>query len=372
MELGGYGFEKSELLKIAEDIYALKSKKQDLELTLSSEKFHYKYIPKRKNLAKHEVLFRLLFIVPITIIVVATTCFMIYSVFNSDIFVGNGPLGIVLLFATLTSVFGGYITVRLWMREIRMLALLWMSRNPEKAAAFSKKFNINTFQNDEENSRNRIEMLEAQIAHIDQRVTKLEDEQKQLLEQKKKEEDFLREKGVLFDYNPNASIKNGKFSLREESIGMGDAHALHEFYLREEQYTQNYLLQLEGNLQRINKQIVQIDEDFEQVKKLIVFFVICYILLIVMQGAFSGLLGSVTAVICFGISLAVCFVLEKKCAMPIILYLLEHDSSLVQEYAFRNNMVPVHLKREELLEKMQYLQKELDDIKKRKRELVFD
>lgn len=372
MELGGYGFEKSELLKIAEDIYALKSKKQDLELTLSSEKFHYKYIPKRKNLAKHEVLFRLLFIVPITIIVVATICFMIYSVFNSDIFVGNGPLGIVLLFATLTSVFGGYITVRLWMREIRMLALLWMSRNPEKAAAFSKKFNINTFQNDEENSRNRIEMLEAQIAHINQRVSKLEDEQKQLLENKKKEDEFLKEKGVLLDGNPKRIHTNGKISLREESIGMGDAHALHEFYLKEEQYTQNYLLQLEGNLQRINKQIVQIDEDFEQVKKMILFFIVGYVIMILIQGAFSGLFASFTAIICFIVSLSVIFALEKKCAMPVILYLLEHDSSLVQEYAFRNNMVPVHIKREELLEKMQYLQNELEDIKKRRRELVFD
>ena len=45
MEIGGYGYEKPELLKMAEQIYSCKCEKQDLELQLSSEKFHYSYIP---------------------------------------------------------------------------------------------------------------------------------------------------------------------------------------------------------------------------------------------------------------------------------------------------------------------------------------
>lgn len=362
MELGGYGFEKTELLKIAEEIYALKSRKQDLELSLSSEKFHYRYIPKRKDLVQSEVYSRILLIIPLTILVVASLYYVLRCVAQP----GSAD-GMSVMVTMFILVFGGYATVRLWIREIRMFSLLWISLKPEKAARFSKKFDINTFQNDEEMSRNRIEMLEAEIAHINQRVLKLEEEQKHLMECKKKEEDFLKEKGVLYDNNPN-----GKFSLREESIGMGDVHALHEFYLKEEQYTQNYLLQLEGNLQRINKQIVQIDEDFEQVKKIILFFIVGYVIMVLIQGAFSGLLASLTAIICFVVSLSVIFALEKKCAMPVILYLLEHDSSLVREYAFRNNMVPVHIKREELLEKMQYLKNELEDIKKTRRELVFD
>lgn len=367
MEIGGYGFEKPKLLKIAEDIYALKSKRQDLELTLSSEKFHYQYIPKRKDVVQSEVYSRLVLLIPLTILVISSLGYVLLSLADP-----GSVHGMSLLVAMFILVCGGYATIRLWIREIRMFSLLWISLKPEKSVAFFKKFDINTFQNDEENSRNRMEMLEAEIAHINQRIAQLETEQKQLLEQKKKEEDLLRENGVLFDRNPNISNTSGKFSLREESIGMGDAHALHEFYSKEEQYAKNCLLQLEGKLQRLDKQIVQIDDDFEQVKKILIFFVICYVLVILIQSAFSGLLGSFMAAICFVVSLVVCFLLEKKCSMPIILYLLEHDSSLVQEYAFRNNMVPVHLKREELLEKMQYVQKELDDLSKAKKELVFD
>ena len=367
MEIGGYGFEKSKLLKITEDIYALKSKKQDLELTVFSEKFHYKYIPKRRDMVQNEVYSRLILIIPLTMLVLSSLGYLIFCLIDSD-----SAHGMSLLVAMMVLVFGGYAAIRLWIREIRMFSLLWISLKPEKAAGFLKKFDINTFQNDEANSRNRIEMLEAQIAHIDQQITQLQNEQKQLLEQKKREEDLLREKSILFDSNPNVSVESGKFSLREESVGMGNAHDLFEFYSKEEQYTKNYLLQLESKLQRIDKQILQIDDDFEQVRKLLVFSGICFVLLIIFQNAFSGMLGSFIAVICFCISLVVCIYLEKKCTMPIILYLLEHDSNLVQEYAFLHNMVPVRVKREELLHKIDSLKKELDDIKIAKNQLVFD
>lgn len=361
MEIGGYGFEKSRLLKIIEEIYSLKSKKQDLELTLYTEQFHYKYIPKRRDMVRDEVYSRLLLLIPLTIVL--AICFYCIC-FVRD--------GLILLPAMLIFVFGGYTALRLWKREIKMFTLLWLSLRPENAAVFWKKFDINTFQNDEANSRNRIEMLEAQIAHINQQITQLQNEQKQLLEHKNEEENLLKEKGVLFDSNPKVSVECGKFSLREESIGMGNAHDLFEFYSKEEQYTKNYLLQLEGKLQRLDKQIHQIEDDFQQVKKILICFAICFVLLIIIQSAFSGVWSLITSMICFAVSLAVCLYLEKRCSPPIIMYLLEHDSNLVQEYAFRHNMVPVHVKREEMLHKMKYLQNELDDIRNAKNEIIFD
>ena len=210
MEIGGYGFEKSKLLKITEDIYALKSKKQDLELTVFSEKFHYKYIPKRRDMVQSEVYTRLILIIPLTMLVLSSLGYLIFCLIDSD-----SAHGMSLLVAMMVLVFGGYAAIRLWIREIRMFSLLWVSLKPEKAAGFFKKFDINTFQNDEANSRNRIEMLEAQIAHIDQQITQLQNEQKQLLEHKNEEENLLKEKGVLFDSNPKVSVESGKFSLRE-------------------------------------------------------------------------------------------------------------------------------------------------------------
>lgn len=371
MELGGYGFEKSELLKIAEEIYALKSKKQDLELTLHSEQFHSQYIPKRKHLAKHEVGYRLLFIIPMTAVTLVVLFIMLTYLTDTSLLVGNGTGGVVLLFSTLAFFFIGYPTFKLWKREIRMLMLLSISNNPEKAMRFSKRFDLNTFENDEHVSNTRIQMLKAEIANLDSSIAQLEVRQKELIEQKKKGEDFLRKQGILFDENPNATKQTGKFALREESINMGDAQELHEFYLKEEQYMVNYLLQLDGKLQKINKDITQIDDDFDEVKKNLVIAGIIYVLIVLVQGAFSGVLGVATSVICSVVTIFAFFYLENKCKLPIIRYLIEHENSLIQEYAFCHNMVPVRIKREEMLEKITCTQKELDEIKKKRESLVF-
>ena len=370
MELGGFGFEKSELMKLAEDIYELKSKKQDLELTLHSEQFHYKYIPQRKSLAEHEVTFRLLWIIPITIAVLAALCYIIYYVFDMGGVGREGAaasaMGVGFLGTTILAAFGGYVAFKLWKREIHMITLLWLSKNPDKAEDFSRKYGINTFQYDESITKQRIAMLEEEISSIAIKIKQLEERQKELLEEKRRGDDFLRNKGVLFDEKPEQLKGNGKFVLRKESVGSGDIRDLYEYYSKEEQYVQQRLIRLDGEIGQLDKQIVQIDDDFEQVKKIILFFLICYILVIVIQAAFSGLLGSFTAILCMIVSLIIIFALERKCTRPILLYLVEHDSSMVQEYAFRNSMVPVYVRKEELLETKQYLLKELEDIKKSK------
>ncbi len=371
MELGGYGFEKSELLKVTEEIYSLKSKKQELELTLQSEKFHSKYIPKRKKLAEHEVTFRLLWIVPITILVVAALIILIYFGLQPNIFVGNGILGVIYLFAMLILVFCGYTAFRLWKRQIHMLKLLHYNKDSEKATAFAKKHDLNTFQYDEEVSKSKIEGLEAELVHIEERMSQLEERRKQLIEEKRRGEDFLKEKGILFDDHPNAMKMQGKFTLREDSIAMGDIQELHEFYTKEIHYLNQRLLQLDGEVQKINKQISKIDDDFEVVKKTVLFYVVIYVFLIIIQGAFSGMLGSIFIFICIVMLVVGAFYVEKKCKMPVILYLVEHDHPAIQEYAFCNHFVPVRIKREEVLEKITYTQKNLEDMKKKKEELDF-
>ena len=364
MELGGYGFEKPELLKLAEEIYELKSKKQELELTLHSEQFHQQYIPKRKQLAEHEVTFRLLWIIPITILVVSSLIFILCCMFDSE-----SIDGLSLLFCSIFVAFGGYAAFKLWKREIHMLKLLWLSKNPEKAIEFSDKHDITTFQSDEEASKQRIAMLEEEITGIDAKLKQLEEQHEQLLEAKKKGEDFLKEQGVLFDETPNVPKPEGKFSLREESMGGGDIRDLFEYYSREEQYNRNYLQKLDIKLQQINKQITQIDEDVDNVKKMCIFFVCVYVLLVIIQSAFSGVLGGITSVICMAISVYLIVYAESKGKMPVILYLVEHEHPMIQEYAFCHNMVPVRIKREELMEKMDTLRRELDNLKEKKRAL---
>lgn len=369
MELGDYGFEKSELLKIAEEIYEWKGRKRDLELTLHSERFHYKYIPKRKSLVEHEVIFRLLWIVPVTLLVAICFAFVMYALFHSDIFVENGPVGVLLLFATLIAFFGGYTAFRLWKREIHMITLLCVSNNPHKTNLFLKQHSIKTFQNDEAVSKERIEMLENEMEHIEQKILQLEERQKQLVKEKQSCEELLRNKGVLTDVKPIIAKSNGKLSLREDSMSRVDIQELYEYYSKEEQYTRNYLQEINIKLQQVNRQITKIDDEVEVVKKTCFLCVCVYLLLVIFQSMFSGWLGSLTSVLCIFITIAIVLYAEQKCKLPLIMYLVEHEHPMIQEYAFCHNMVPVRLKREEILETKKSLELALEDISEKKHAL---
>lgn len=364
MELGGYGFEKSELMKLAEEIYELKSKKQDLELTLHGEQFHYKYIPKRKNLVEHEVTFRLFWIIPLTIVVASALLYISYVFFAREEI--DGMSFMVALFAV---VFCGYPAIKLWKREIHMLTLLWLSRNPEKAAAFLKKYDINTFQNDEAKSKQRIAMLEEEISGIDTKIQQLEEQQKLLLEERKRNEDFLRNKGILFDEKPGQVKQTGKFSLREESLGAGDIRDLFEYYSKEEKYNRDYLHQLDIKRQLLDKEIRGLLEDLEDVKHKGIIFIAIYVVLILVQSVFSGLASGITAILCIIISVGMLTYAENKCKMPIILYLVEQEHPMIQEYAFCHNMSPIRVKKDEITEKMTEIQKEIDMLKEKKQAL---
>ncbi len=367
MELSGYGFEKSELLTITEDIYELKNKKQAVELQLASEQFHYQYIPKRKQLAEHEVFFKLIWIIPTSLLVLASLVIVIYFYFNNNLFVNNGPLGVVYLFAMLTLVFGGYTAFRLWKREIHMLTLLYISKNPERASAYIEKHEINTFQKDEAMSKKRIEMLQAEIDVYEKKITMLTKQQEEILEQKNNTKDFLKQNDAWLDKKEGKADNKGKFSLKQDSMNNANIQELFEYYSKEESYIRNHLKELEGDLQLVNKSITKIDDDFEHAKRTCVLFGGVYIFIVLIQSVFTGVLASITSLLCIIISLFLFFYVEKKCKKAIVLYLVEHEKPVIQEYAFARNMLPVRLKRQELVERIISMQSTLDEIRAKKK-----
>lgn len=371
MEIGGYGYEKPELIKVAEQIYSCKCEKQDLELQLSSERFHYSYIPKRKQKIEGSVVSQLLFIIPLSLVVLGIVYIIFDYMKNYSEMSENGAAGVAFLFSVLLLVPVGYIDLKMIKQELEMLALLFISMKPEKSLRFAKKHDINTFQSDEIKSRERIKLLEEKIGFLDRKILELTEKQKTILEEKEQREEVLRRKGVLFDEKPDETKKTGAFSLKEESVSTQDALQLHEFYTHEEQYINNYLIQLDGRLQKINKEIVTIDDEFEIIKKQFLFFVIIYVLVAVVQSMFTGVVATITSILCIIGSVCYIIYLERKCKRPILLYLVEHDSRLTMEYAFCNGMVPVRNKRKELLETIEDYKKELAEIKKKKSEIIF-
>ena len=389
-------YNNPEFVKVAEEIYECQGKKQELELSLSSEQFHYGYIAKRKGLVVHEVFFRLLFIVPLTLLLIGAVFLMLFSIIDSqeddsgmtenivydsieDPFSGSGSgyadgdgwTQVVFLFCTLFVVFGGYADIKLLKREVKMLVLLSVSRNNERALRFAKKHEINTFQSDEYQSREKISWLENEIALTDSRISVLQKKQQELLDEQAEMERKLQEEETLRNEGSDSFAVEGGFTLKKSGTGTQNADMLYEFYKNEEHYIQNDLLRLEGQLHHTEKEMVEINENFMEIKKKIIISLVVFVFLILIQSAFTGIAEIVTSFICLIAGLVYVFYVEKKWKQPILLYFIENDSDLTKEYAFVNNIIPVKIKREELLNEIDYYKKELIDTKKKRESIIF-
>ncbi len=341
MEVGGYGYIKPELVKIAEEIYAYRGKIKELEIELSEEEFHYGYISVRQNLVLHEVFFRLLFIIPITLLLPVTLSNTLWF---------------------FTGAFLAYCDIRLIIREVKMLYLLIISVNIPFVSEFVKKYDLNSFQNDRDKTSERIRWIQMQIEDLEHKISDLGKKRREILEENRKQEEQQKKE--------RASEKGAdKFKLKEAGVGIDDARRLYEYYLEEERYVNDRLIKLDGKMQHYDRELVEIEEEFQKVKKNIILFFIVFLIVIFVQSFFTNILYIITAIL-GSLGMIICIIyLERVCKAPVLKYLVEHDSKLTKEYAFLNNVIPVKNKRRELQEEIEYYRKELLDIKKKKAEI---
>lgn len=190
MEIGGYGYEKPELLKVAEEIYSCKCEKQDLELQLGTERFHYSYIPKRKQRIEGSVVSQLFFIILLSLVVLGIIYILVDYMMNYSEMRENGAAGVAFLFSVLLLIPVGYIDLKMIKQELEMMALLFVSMKPEQSLRFAKKHDINTFQSDEIKSREKIKLLEEKIGFLDRKILELTEKQKAMLEERNREKRF--------------------------------------------------------------------------------------------------------------------------------------------------------------------------------------
>ena len=190
------------------------------------------------------------------------------------------------------------------------------------------------------------------------------------MEEKRQEAILYEEQNLIAEDSAN-SEKSSKFVLKKEAVGSWDERARYEYYLKEEQYLNMRMIQLNGKLQYMDKEIIKIEEDFHTARKNIMIYFVILLLLMLIQNFFKGELYEITAIICFTVMLLGSFYLEKICKQPILLYFVEHDSKLTKEYAFCNSMIPIQNKRKDLLEEIENNKKELLELKKRKESGIF-
>lgn len=380
----GAGYQKSEALILAEKIYACKNEKRDLEWQLSTEEFHFKYIPVRKKRVEGQVVARIKYIVPLSVMLIASLILLIFESIEIKELRSSGMAetmggaqdmgfaGIVMLFMALFVFFGGYVFIKLFLLpEIQQVRLLWDSRDTEKAMQKAKLKGLNTFQKDYDESKRKIDYMKERIEQLTREIEELTKKQDEMLYHKQQAEERLRREGVLFDVKPDETKNTGKFTLKEEDSSTADAAILYEYYQREEQYYNQYLMTLDARISQVNKELVGIEDEFEQTKKLLMFFGIGYLLLILVQQAFTGALAAVTSILCIIVSVIVIIQLERRCAPAIIRYLVEEEKEFLSEYAFIHSMVPVKYRRMELLEEKKKCEDTIKDLKKQRENLQF-
>jgi hypothetical protein len=129
---------------------------------------------------------------------------------------------------------------------------------------------------------------------------------------------------------------------------------------------------LKVRLNNTNKSITKVNDDFERSKMVVVAYVICLFIVgligVFLKGGVLTIYSIVRLILAF---IGLIFV-DRYIKNPILFYLIENESSFVDEYVFVNDIVPYKIQRQNLIELIDDSEKELNDIRKKKRELDND
>ncbi|MBR1598621.1 MAG: hypothetical protein IJ661_06925 [Lachnospiraceae bacterium] len=369
MELGGYGFEKSELIQLAEKIYELNGEKQQLELQLFSEEFHRKNIPKREDMTFRRIMANLPIVIVFLLLSFMLLVLIILCIFaKQEEKIGYAfPMLNVGLFLVFIAGAGW----KLLKEEMQMLVLFAYNSNSDKAMRFAKKHGIRTFQDDRIRCEDRIANLKVRIKAIDDQLMELEGRQEEIINEKKKREDVLKKYDVIKDDLKDSAPSDNKgiLSLKSDDLDGADISELFDYYDKEESYARYIMKDYQFKLDSIDKEISMIDEDFDKVKKKIKIYLIVFVLAIIIQGAIPGIAGNVTSVLCLIVGLTAFFALERACRGSVVRYLVEQESPFVREYCLKNDIIPAKYRRQEIVTNLKNYEDTIKTIKTKKKEL---
>lgn len=342
-------YEKSTLITVTEQIYALKGEIQDLNRELEYERFRERYMPKKKSVANSQFMSRVTFL------------------FVVGCIAGISLIGAIILFVefsknTLSSLMGIPFGIALAC-IVCCFKIVWTTLKGEKLSPIACSKEHHQIQE-------RIAFLTAQLLDKRTLLEQLNQKQKELLSEKKQIETFLEANGILVEGSPSQTKKSPDgFCLKEEDNSSEEQQRLFEMYTSEENLIREYLKRLQVQVDCYNKEMMEIEDNFAVVKqKLIVFFFMIFLLVIV-QSFFFGTSMHIYVICCILFSVLGIIYIDHTCSNAVLLYLIEHDSEITKEYAFCNHMIPVYKKRMDIMFDIEENEKELMDIQQRKNAL---
>jgi predicted esterase YcpF (UPF0227 family) len=336
MEIGEYRYKKTELLKLSEEIYQYKGRKQQLELELFSEQFHRRYIPKRKEMLNRRVwnnrpiliVASILFLASLTVIIPAFKY-------------GRAP-GFPLLISLLLFVFIPKNTYKMFIEQHKMKVKLKKSTNKEKAIRYAEKKDVDTLEVDDMKNKQRIEELVAEIEELDKKIEELENIRYEYVQEAKKKNtyDETWEATANKEKPENAAGLNLKANFDD----VFDIKELFAYYTTAENYVIKNIDDLNIRLKNVNKSITKVDDDFDHSKSIVLIYIVFLVVAGFSQLLFEGALLNVYCIARLIVSFAGLIFVDRYIKNPILFYLIENESSFVDEYVFVNDIVPIRFK----------------------------
>lgn len=346
MNIGEYGFEKSDFLMISEEMYDLKCRKSRLELELSNTQFHYRYITKRKNLLMNRLFIYLACILADT--------YVIFAICNNPSMIN---LFLILLPFLL---FGDY---KMAIKAFKMLLLLSNDLDIGIVKKLIQILEVDTLQYDRTRTEEIIKEIQNEMQVCDNRYQKLLTRKQEMIQRKRQDE--LEQSRQDKDSNESKS----SLMLKETDLWSNDIQVLDEYYRNQQSYLVRVISRIQTQIDICNKDITTIASEFQQAKKILCFAGIIFVLVVLIQSRFEGLLLKITSILCIIVSILVIMYLEKICKGPILRYMVEQENELISDYAFTHGMLPVSALREQYMDSLREYEKEIEEVKQKRREL---
>ena len=360
--------EDQELIKITDRLNRCKESKTMLDLELCNEEFKLKYIHKRRQLTASKARTRMLYIIPYTLTEIGCIYVFIHSVIEIKNAYNIASM-ICMLISLLGFIFIGFICVKLWLPEIKMLGKF----NP-----FSKNQDEDngavTFKNEQEKSQGKISVLKAELETVNGEIA-------QLTRKKMERELYLRSQ--LLERKANAFLGNGDGNVYAKNTGSG----LGAFALKKDEVTdvqaKEMLQSCEKEIKRLESEQARLEREYKQIQERIIDIdlgilevrdkVIAYILigaiLTIIVSCFEGAVMNILGVVWCAIMLPYMYILFRDCKTPLVNYLVEHDHKQIRDYAFTHNLTPQYKKRQEIAKDIRSCSKDLHRMQSKKQEI---
>lgn len=332
----------TELDTIAERLNACRERRELLILELDNEKFKNKYIGKREKLAKEKLRTHMYICIPLTIIAIGSIAACINFLYLATHGRYDEQVGLGMLFSCLIALGSGALDLSILVPALKM---------GNKFNPIGKKKNGNrdeqTFDMERKNADEKITLLEKQVEDIDDEIEKLQ------IRKNECEIIIASKKDAITDDTSTMKTSVGKFAFKTETQSGTQIEELTAFYNREIDSLQRKKEKLESERDTLQRNILQVSEDFKMAKNRIFIFVIVTAVVTFMHGVFSGVTYHLLSfVICIVLVSYLLWVISV-CKKPIILYMVEQKSPHIQDYAFVNDLKPISEKRKQVIEGIQ-------------------